>query len=153
MNYMNYKNIELTNLENIASQVVKLILENRTNKEEKKEGSGFVIYLEGEMGAGKTTIAQKIGQALGIKDNMQSPTFTLMREYSLENSLYEKLIHVDAYRFENKKEGNILKLNENKNGNIILIEWQKNMHAPNANMIVHLEKVNEYMRDINVELK
>lgn len=144
MKSINYNNIKIQDLENIAKEIVNKIFES------KKES--FVIYLEGDMGAGKTTLAQNIGKSLGVTDHMQSPTFTLMREYDLSENKYKKLIHIDAYRFEDKKEGYVLRLNENKLGNIVLIEWPNNMQAPDANMIINIEKVSEDIRNIKVEI-
>ncbi len=144
MKSINYNNIKIQDLENIAKEIVSKIFES------KKES--FVIYLEGDMGAGKTTLAQNIGKSLGVTDHMQSPTFTLMREYDLSENKYKKLIHIDAYRFEAKKEGQVLRINENKIGNIVLIEWPNNMQAPDANMIINIEKVSEDIRNIKVEI-
>ena len=150
MKSINYDNIKIKDLENIAKEIASKIFES------KKES--FVIYLEGNMGAGKTTLAQNIGKELGVKDHMQSPTFTLMREYDLpseinfESNNYKKLIHIDAYRFENKKEGHVLRINENKLNNIVLIEWQSNMQAPDSDMIINIEKVSEEVRNIKIEI-
>ncbi|GBF79173.1 tRNA (adenosine(37)-N6)-threonylcarbamoyltransferase complex ATPase subunit type 1 TsaE [Aphanothece sacrum] len=58
---------------------------------------GTVILLEGNLGAGKTTLVQGIGQGLGIKDAIVSPTFTIVNEY-LEGRL--PLYHLDLYRLE-----------------------------------------------------
>lgn len=149
---MNYTNLKLEELEKVSKKVVDLIFEK--NLKNIKEDNSFVIYLEGDMGAGKTTLAQNIGKSLGISDHMQSPTFTLMREYDLdfEKIKYKKLIHIDAYRFENKKEGQVLKINENKKDNIVLIEWQSNMYAPDADMIINIEKVDDETRNIKIEI-
>ncbi len=159
---MNYKGVKLEELEKISKEIANIILANKKDS--------FVIYLEGDMGAGKTTLAQNIGKALGIADHMQSPTFTLMREYELSNEIkinnleleniyenkykneYKKLLHIDAYRFENKKEGQILNLNENKKESIVLIEWQNNMHAPDADMIISIKKVDVDTRNIVVDI-
>jgi tRNA threonylcarbamoyladenosine biosynthesis protein TsaE len=144
MKIINYNNIKLQDLENIAKEIVSKIFES--------EKESLVMYLEGDMGAGKTTLAQNIGKALGVTDHMQSPTFTLMREYELFENKYSKLLHIDAYRFEDKKEGHVLKLNENKIGNVVVIEWPKNMYAPDAEMIINIEKVDEDTRNIKVEI-
>jgi tRNA threonylcarbamoyladenosine biosynthesis protein TsaE len=144
MKIINYNNIKLQDLENIAKEIVSKIFES--------EKESLVMYLEGDMGAGKTTLAQNIGKALGVTDHMQSPTFTLMREYELFENKYSKLLHIDAYRFEDKKEGHVLKLNENKIGNVVIIEWPKNMYAPDAEMIMNIEKVDEDTRNIKVEI-
>lgn len=56
-----------------------------------------VILLSGNLGAGKTTLVQGIGQGLGIEDAIVSPTFTLINEY-LDGRL--PLYHLDLYRLE-----------------------------------------------------
>ena len=58
---------------------------------------GAVITLSGELGAGKTTFTQGIARGLGVKKNVTSPTFTLMKNYMGRMPLN----HIDAYRLEN----------------------------------------------------
>lgn len=57
---------------------------------------GDLILLNGDLGAGKTTLVQGIGQALGI-DHLTSPTFVMAKIYPVAGR-FAKLIHVDAYR-------------------------------------------------------
>lgn len=57
---------------------------------------GDVISLSGPLGAGKTTLAQGLAQALGIAEPISSPTFVLMNEY--RGAI--PLLHLDAYRLE-----------------------------------------------------
>ncbi|WKZ28615.1 MAG: tRNA (adenosine(37)-N6)-threonylcarbamoyltransferase complex ATPase subunit type 1 TsaE [Patescibacteria group bacterium] len=60
---------------------------------------GETIALYGDLGAGKTTFAQALAKALGVKKRVQSPTFILMQEYRLPKRGGAKvLLHVDAYR-------------------------------------------------------
>lgn len=61
--------------------------------------AGSVILLEGDLGAGKTTLVQGIGAGLGITDAIVSPTFTLINEY-LEGRI--PLYHLDLYRLESE---------------------------------------------------
>ena len=61
-----------------------------------KLNGGDIILLQGELGAGKTTMSKGIAKGLGITDEIVSPTFTLMNVY--ENG---KLVHIDTYRLEN----------------------------------------------------
>lgn len=58
---------------------------------------GMTILLEGDLGAGKTTLVQGIGSGLGIQDAIASPTFTLIVEY-LDGRI--PLYHLDLYRLD-----------------------------------------------------
>ena len=82
--------------------------------------SGDIISLEGELGAGKTTFIKGILKGLNYKDQVTSPTFTLVNEY---NANY-KVIHIDFYRESNVSRWLNLGLNEYMDSkNIVLIEW------------------------------
>lgn len=59
--------------------------------------SGSVILLEGDLGSGKTTLVQGLGEGLGITEPIVSPTFTLINEYT-EGRL--PLYHLDLYRLQ-----------------------------------------------------
>ena len=59
--------------------------------------AGDVILLDGDLGAGKTTFTKGLARGLGIRKNVKSPTFTLIREYH-EGRL--PLYHMDVYRLE-----------------------------------------------------
>jgi len=77
----------------------------------------LILALEGNLGAGKTTFAQYIGKALGVKEAMTSPTFILHLEY-------EGLDHLDLYRLESKVEFDELRIFKMLTGNkVVVIEW------------------------------
>src|SRR5690625_259340 len=61
---------------------------------------GDVITLEGDLGAGKTTFTQGLAVGLGVKRNVTSPTFTIIKEYQGRIPLY----HMDVYRLEDAEE-------------------------------------------------
>ena len=57
---------------------------------------GMCITLNGDLGAGKTTLTKSIGKALGVTKTISSPTFTILKIYQGNLPLY----HIDAYRLE-----------------------------------------------------
>ncbi len=89
---------------------------------------GSVILLEGDLGAGKTTLVQGIGQGLGITESIVSPTFTLINEYTQGRF---PLYHLDLYRLE-PSEVVTLNLESYWEGmevmpGIVAIEWAERM--------------------------
>jgi tRNA threonylcarbamoyladenosine biosynthesis protein TsaE len=80
---------------------------------------GDVVLLEGDLGAGKTTLVNGVGEALKVEDDVISPTFNIMKCY-FKGTL--PLYHIDAYRLEHQ---NIeLGLDEYIEGNgVCFIEW------------------------------
>ena len=84
---------------------------------------GDVICLAGELGAGKTCLAQGIGQGLGIEGPITSPTFTLINEYRQEQARLP-FYHIDLYRLGETKEVLTLGLDEYFYGEgISVVEW------------------------------
>ncbi len=87
---------------------------------------GDAVVLTGELGAGKTTFAQGVARGLGVQDQVVSPTFTLIKEYSgrLE------LAHVDVYRLDRVQEVMDLGLDELGTGDdVLLVEWGEAVEA------------------------
>jgi len=83
---------------------------------------GEVIELVGDVGAGKTTIAKGIAAGLGVKDNLQSPSFTINRLYDGSNGV--NLSHYDFYRLNEAgimNEELLESLDDNKT--VTIIEW------------------------------
>ena len=58
-----------------------------------------VILFSGELGGGKTTFISGLAEGFGVKENLSSPSFTILNEYHIDNRL--KFIHADLYRLEN----------------------------------------------------
>lgn len=81
---------------------------------------GDVICLNGELGAGKTTLTKSIAKGMGIEDYITSPTFNIINEYYGDLNLY----HFDTYRLENVEEISYLGFDEYFYGQgVCVIEW------------------------------
>ena len=79
----------------IASKFIEELLNFET------EGAR-VVALEGELGAGKTVFVQGLSKAFGIRDNIKSPTFVLMKNYDLPKGY--TLYHLDCYRLKDEQD-------------------------------------------------
>jgi tRNA threonylcarbamoyladenosine biosynthesis protein TsaE len=78
------------------------------------------VILTGDLGAGKTTLVQGIGRGLGVRDQVASPTFTLVREYAGRLDV----AHVDVYRLERIQEVVDLALDElGGPDRVLVVEW------------------------------
>ena len=84
--------------------------------------AGDLVMLSGGLGAGKTTLAQGVGAALGVRGRVSSPTFIIAR---VHRSLADgpDLIHVDAYRITSLEEIDALDLDSSLDRSVTLVEW------------------------------
>lgn len=81
-----------------------------------------VWLLEGELGAGKTTLTQAIGKFLRVSDEVSSPTFSLVNEYQSESM--GTIYHMDLYRIKSMEEALEIGLFEMvESGYFCIIEW------------------------------
>lgn len=85
---------------------------------ESEKFPNMIICLNGELGSGKTVFTKGIANALGIKESITSPTFTIIKEYDGELPLY----HMDVYRLNGNVEGTGIEEYFTKGG-VVVIEW------------------------------
>ena len=90
-----------------------------------------VFALVGDLGAGKTTFSKTFLKELGVKQHVQSPTFSIINSYEISFGEYEKVFHIDTYRIEDIKELEVLHIDEilNNKKHIVVIEWADKVKA------------------------
>jgi tRNA threonylcarbamoyladenosine biosynthesis protein TsaE len=110
-----------------------------------------VWLFRGQMGAGKTTLSKELLKQLGIDQNVQSPTFSLVNEYQTKSG--ETVYHFDLYRLKNIQEALAIGIEEYlDSGNYCLIEWPEQAEElwdfPHVN--VEIEAINEVQRKLTL---
>lgn len=86
---------------------------------------GDLVLLEGELGAGKSTLARAVIHALaGSPIEVASPTFTLLQHYTLPGL---DLVHADLYRLRDPEEARELGLEELREAAALLVEWPERL--------------------------
>lgn len=88
---------------------------------------GEVIGLVGNLGAGKTFFSKGLAAGLGVKQNVNSPTFVVMKVYKItnQNSKIKNLVHIDAYRLESAEDLEAIGATEyfGQEDTVTIIEW------------------------------
>lgn len=105
----------------------------------------MVITLEGDLGAGKTTFSKGLARGLGVTKNVNSPTFTIIKEYKGRLPLY----HMDVYRIEDEFED--LGFHEYFEGNgVTIVEWAHLIQdqLPTELLAIQILYQNEHERKI-----
>lgn len=129
----------------------KLLRKLMAYKSEEKAG---VVLLSGDLGSGKTAFVKLLGRRLGIKDEITSPTFLIMKKYETKNPFYLSLVHIDAYRVEDPKEFETLRLGEifSDPNILVVIEWPEKMGnvIPRDAYTLSFEFIDETTRKISV---
>lgn len=112
-----------------------------------------VWMLEGDMGAGKTTLVKAIGRVLGVISTMQSPTFSLINEYSTHEG--QPVYHFDCYRLRNEAEALDLGIEEYfSSGYYCFVEWPEKIVSlwPPQFYRVHLLVNDDGSRTVSAQL-
>jgi tRNA threonylcarbamoyladenosine biosynthesis protein TsaE len=127
-------------LPNAAKEFIKLLDDNR------------IIAFYGEMGAGKTTFIKSICEILGVEDEVNSPTFTIVNEYKSDK--FPNIYHFDLYRIGSKAEIYDIGFSEYMNyGDLIFIEWSEKLEdeLPENCLKVYIEETDNNNRKIKWE--
>jgi tRNA threonylcarbamoyladenosine biosynthesis protein TsaE len=103
------------------------------------QNAGTVLYLRGELGAGKTTCVRSLLRSLGATGTVRSPTYTLLETYPL---VPVTCVHIDLYRVRTESEVEELGLRDLLDENpLLLIEWPEKggLAVPAADLDMQLE--------------
>lgn len=143
------KKLTLRSLEdtkNLGQEIANEILK-------RKDKSAFIVFLDGDLGTGKTTLVKEIIFALGIKEKVKSPTFTIIEPYELNN---KNIYHIDLYRMNDPSELEIIGLREylNESEAIIFIEWPEKSFGflKKFDLKISLKHSSEKERKCKIEL-
>ncbi|HTA66459.1 MAG TPA: tRNA (adenosine(37)-N6)-threonylcarbamoyltransferase complex ATPase subunit type 1 TsaE [Xanthomonadaceae bacterium] len=99
-----------------------------------------VVYLQGDLGAGKSTLARALLRALGVTGAIRSPTYTLIEPYRLGNG--DEAVHLDLYRIAVADELEFLGLDAlSAQSSLWLVEWPERGRGilPGADLLIQLE--------------
>lgn len=105
-----------------------------------------VLTLEGNLGTGKTAFTKGLAKGLGIKRNVNSPTFTIVKEYKGDMPLY----HMDVYRLENSEED--IGFSEYFSGEgVSVVEWAQfiEWYLPEERLEINIEYIDEDSRKLH----
>jgi len=111
-----------------------------------------IWLLEGQMGAGKTTLVQYLAACLGVEDEVTSPTFSIIQEYLDHQGA--SIYHFDFYRLQSAKEAHAIGCEEYfDSGALCFIEWASQVSEiiPPEHVVVHIEMQQNGQRKIVLE--
>jgi tRNA threonylcarbamoyladenosine biosynthesis protein TsaE len=113
--------------------------------------AGDVVLLSGELGAGKTVLAQGIGRGLGVRDPIKSSSFVIMNEYEGRVRLY----HADLYRLEEPEQVAELALDELAANGVLVVEWPERAEEelPPEHLRVALDYDGAKARTLRIEAR
>lgn len=111
-----------------------------------------VIYLHGELGAGKTTFVRQLLRALGVTGRVKSPSYGLVEPYEVHGL---RIAHLDLYRLSEPEELEYLAIRDLVSSvDLLLVEWpeQGSGYLPTADLDVHLAASprGEDLRDVEI---
>ncbi len=112
-----------------------------------------VLALQGDLGSGKTTFVQALARAYGVTEHVTSPTFVIQKIYPLKNQVFDRLVHIDAYRMESAHELDVLGWQELMRDAkaLVCIEWPERVPGliPDTAQRINFTCVDETTRRVD----
>lgn len=136
-------------MKNIFLSNSALETENLAKKFASKLKGNEVIAFYGDLGAGKTAFTRGVADFFGLKDEVSSPTFALVNEYSSEKT---KIYHFDMYRINTFEDLESTGFFDYLGRGIILVEWSENIkeYLPENLIEIKISKTGESSREIEI---
>lgn len=112
----------LRSLGETQSEAEKIV---RTVAENPSRSGATVLALYGDLGSGKTAFTKGVARALGIEAEVTSPTFVIEKVYALDHPVFDRLIHIDAYRLVGADDLRVIGWDDivRDPKNLIVVEW------------------------------
>lgn len=129
----------------VAERVLHLLSQNQGDK-------ASVVLLEGDLGAGKTTFTKSLASLLGVFEHVHSPTFILKKEYATSHTTFRKVVHVDAYRFNQPSEARVLRIEDDlaDPATIIVVEWPSKMTYLHPDVRLDFSVLDDLTREVTI---
>ncbi len=110
-----------------------------------------IVFLHGDLGAGKTTFVKKLVAMLGSEEEASSPTYSLVNEYMLPSG---KLYHIDLYRLNDTHEAQDMGIEEYlDSGEYCFIEWPTIIeHLVGQAVVINIEPLEDNSRKFEIEM-
>jgi tRNA threonylcarbamoyladenosine biosynthesis protein TsaE len=112
-----------------------------------------VIAFHGEMGAGKTTFIHALCEVLGVRENISSPTFSIINQYLAHER--RTIFHIDLYRLKDEAEAINAGVEDCLfSGDVCLVEWPDRANGifPDNTLHVYIAAMNEHTRRLGWDL-
>ena len=128
-----------------TQKIGEMLAQEILNKQQKE---AVVIGLRGDLGGGKTTFLQGFARGLGVKENILSPTYVILKRYG-------NFYHIDCYRLKDAKDISELGFEEiiSNSNNIVAIEWAERIKdvLPKNTLWIDFEFKNDNERIITID--
>ncbi|MEE9425085.1 MAG: tRNA (adenosine(37)-N6)-threonylcarbamoyltransferase complex ATPase subunit type 1 TsaE [Methylococcales bacterium] len=108
-----------------------------------------IVYLNGQLGAGKTTLVRAVLKAAGYRQHVKSPTYTIVEDYLLGKRRY---LHFDLYRLADPEELEWLGMRDYLSDSLIFIEWAERGKGflPDPDLVISLVVDNRLCRRVTL---
>ncbi len=116
-------------------------------------GSNKVIAVHGDMGAGKTTLIHALCEAMGVKDVVTSPTFSIINQYKTMRG--QTVYHMDLFRIKDENEATNAGVEDCLySGDICLVEWPEKAPGifPEDTLHIYISSVDNNTRKLKINL-